>query len=1067
MNTWDRTRQDNKFKQKLQNVKSTLPKIMHSTSSNISSSSSGQKSRKSNNYYYSGNNNVYNNNYPTGNTTANSNNNGSPKKVSQTTVKAVYKRQNNFKFILREFGLSQYLRKLYEMGYDDHNYMKIGLMPQKKFEELMFNLKIFPGHQVKMVKLYDYLKSFHLHSFPNTPGANSNPIKKPNTSYGVSRYPLTGVQTPSQYNHIVFQDKPKAVSANTQRNYYPKNGNSHKIVNSFMNGDFGYNYYLNDNNNNNNIIHSHPDKKYNNYLNKDELSIETAKLEHIDSDDNYNKAMQGLQGNMNNNNEEIDKMLKYYMMQLNEKLDDSYDSVDDSSLSHINVTNDNIKLDKKDFETFGAKNNNLVPLGLPPTHKGKNINKQNEKIDVIDNITNNQSNTNNKRKKLPSIVNKKEDSNKKAKEEEQKTNPTKQEKQVEQHEQHEQQKTQEHKEEKIQKEDSIEQLIEEDEDIKKETKTEQHKDNPLPIKNEDISDKKNENENKQEQELHYSEPEDHDDIPEDVYEEVKDTNKNDIYPQRETEPNVGPRQMDINNPETEETIEQPQFSKEQDFYDTLRLNKSADGEYLRQNMEQFDIEYMCRCLGLAIMKHIEEAKDKQHITDLIDDSSKEAFSFFNSMYNSKMNFIFNFFNKDNIVPNISNLDRLDLELDKNGNQNKISYINHFQQKKDEELLKKSFPRTIPRLHSEIGDLERDIKFIDEIFGGGNAKKKKNYQFVSEKTKNILDKELSYINEVESEATISKLNNSINNTQKSGEVVNNNNTNKNNKQEDNIMVSGSLLKQSNEEKQEYYEDNWEVDEHEQAKEVTDNKFSSAGEINEISKQNPKQEEIKEEVVQPQDEEKETFPSGSMESNYVISASSISKIKSFLIKQSEVFDDDYIYSVQRIQSKKYVPPPDPQQIFEFCANIMCLTKMEKEVIIITLIYLERLMFNSGLLLTSRNWRRTIFTAMITASKIWDDDSFENNHFAQVFTHLSIGEINLLERTFLELIGYKVHVKCSEYFKYFFIVKSIALKYNYTGTNLVKISVERMMKIQEYAYQMQKRMKKRYTLNNSAEF
>ena len=98
--------------------------------------------------------------------------------------------------------------------------------------------------------------------------------------------------------------------------------------------------------------------------------------------------------------------------------------------------------------------------------------------------------------------------------------------------------------------------------------------------------------------------------------------------------------MDINNPETEETIEQPQFSKEQDFYDTLRLNKSADGEYLRQNMEQFDIEYMCRCLGLAIMKHIEEAKDKQHITDLIDDSGKyikrtdKSIDLYIFMYNS-------------------------------------------------------------------------------------------------------------------------------------------------------------------------------------------------------------------------------------------------------------------------------------------------------------------------------------------------------------------------------------------------------------------------------------------------
>ena len=127
----------------------------------------------------------------------------------------------------------------------------------------------------------------------------------------------------------------------------------------------------------------------------------------------------------------------------------------------------------------------------------------------------------------------------------------------------------------------------------------------------------------------------------------------------------------------------------------------------------------------------------------------------------------------------------------------------------------------------------------------------------------------------------------------------------------------------------------------------------------------------------------------------------------------------------------------------------------------------MFNTDLLLTSRNWRRISFTAMIIASKIWDDDSFENNHFAQVFTHLSIGEINLLERTFLELINYKVYVKCSEYFKYFFIIKSIALKYNYNGMNIVPISVEKMMKIQEYAYQMQKKVKKNYALNNSAQF
>ena len=77
-------------------------------------------------------------------------------------------------------------------------------------------------------------------------------------------------------------------------------------------------------------------------------------------------------------------------------------------------------------------------------------------------------------------------------------------------------------------------------------------------------------------------------------------------------------------------------------------------------MEQFDIEYMCRCLGLAVMKHIETAKDKQHITDILTEpttSSSTTFSFYNSTYNNKIDFIFTFFNTETNQPQtISNLD---------------------------------------------------------------------------------------------------------------------------------------------------------------------------------------------------------------------------------------------------------------------------------------------------------------------------------------------------------------------------------------------------------------------------
>ena len=140
-------------------------------------------------------------------------------------------------------------------------------------------------------------------------------------------------------------------------------------------------------------------------------------------------------------------------------------------------------------------------------------------------------------------------------------------------------------------------------------------------------------------------------------------------------------------------------------------------------MEQFDIEYMCRCLGLAIMKHLENGKGKQHISDLM--NLNENFSFFNSLYNSNMEFLFNFFDKNKNFSDeqISNLDKLENKLNsENKNYNNdidklfindkpISYVHHFKNKNDDELIKES---NKSKLHG-IQEIEKDIKFIDEVF----------------------------------------------------------------------------------------------------------------------------------------------------------------------------------------------------------------------------------------------------------------------------------------------------------------------------------------------------------------
>lgn len=62
---------------------------------------------------------------------------------------------------------------------------------------------------------------------------------------------------------------------------------------------------------------------------------------------------------------------------------------------------------------------------------------------------------------------------------------------------------------------------------------------------------------------------------------------------------------------------------------------------------------------------------------------------------------------------------------------------------------------------------------------------------------------------------------------------------------------------------------------------------------------------------------------------------------------------------------------------------------------------------------------------ASKIWDDESFENENFALAFPIFNTKMINEMERVFLDFIEYNLYVKSSEYAKYYFILRTFAEK------------------------------------------
>lgn len=88
---------------------------------------------------------------------------------------------------------------------------------------------------------------------------------------------------------------------------------------------------------------------------------------------------------------------------------------------------------------------------------------------------------------------------------------------------------------------------------------------------------------------------------------------------------------------------------------------------------------------------------------------------------------------------------------------------------------------------------------------------------------------------------------------------------------------------------------------------------------------------------------------------------------------------------------------------------------------LVYIERFMNQTGMLLNHWNWRRIVLIVLLIASKVWDDDSLENIHFPQVMPDITLKEVNNLEKIFLELIDYKLHIKGVG--KYYFILQTIA--------------------------------------------
>jgi len=163
--------------------------------------------------------------------------------------------------------------------------------------------------------------------------------------------------------------------------------------------------------------------------------------------------------------------------------------------------------------------------------------------------------------------------------------------------------------------------------------------------------------------------------------------------------------------------------------------------------------------------------------------------------------------------------------------------------------------------------------------------------------------------------------------------------------------------------------------------------------------------------------------SAESYYMLEDISKEGLKTYLRKTMIVMNEWYDVLDGKIDEEVELIEPSLELIYSYSRYVVIAAKMEKEIPILALVYLERLLERTGILMNHYNWRRLTLITLCLASKIWDDDSLENEHFPKVMKDVTLKEINTFEWVFLDLIGYDLVVRGAEYAKYFFILWSIA--------------------------------------------
>ncbi|KAL4685733.1 hypothetical protein H8959_001330 [Pygathrix nigripes] len=123
------------------------------------------------------------------------------------------------------------------------------------------------------------------------------------------------------------------------------------------------------------------------------------------------------------------------------------------------------------------------------------------------------------------------------------------------------------------------------------------------------------------------------------------------------------------------------------------------------------------------------------------------------------------------------------------------------------------------------------------------------------------------------------------------------------------------------------------------------------------------------------------------------------------------------------KSFEDDPKRNCIFRYFCTLFQVTKLTAPRAIVALVYIERLLTSANIDLCPTNWKKIVRGAMLLASKVWRNRGLWSVDDSQNPKDVAVENMSKMEKCFLELLEFNIHVSASVYVKYYFDLRALA--------------------------------------------